>query len=68
VWRHDAIRAIEDELDFEYDLINNLLGILSERFKTTGYSFWIITKDEAKDLKALKRSIKKQLKEWKFIT
>ena len=45
----------EDELDFEYDLINNLLGILSERFKTTGYSFWIITKDEAKNFEIKKK-------------
>ena len=68
--RYFVFRLVEgeEELDFEYDLLSNLLGILSERFKKTSWYFWIITKDEAKDFDMLSRKIKKQLKEWKFIT
>jgi len=68
--RYIVFRLVEGkkEQDLEYNLLSNLLGILYEQFKTTTWYFWIITKDEAKNFEMLRKKIKKQLKEWNFIT
>ena len=61
----------EEEQDSEYDLLNNLFGILwkeLKRIKKTRWFFWVLTKENEKDIEKTKKEIRKELKKWKFIS
>jgi len=61
----------EEEQDSEYDLLNNLFGILwkgFKRIKKTRWFFWVLTKKDERDIERTKKNIRKELKKWKFIS
>jgi len=61
----------EEEQDSEYDLLNNLFGILWKEFrriKRTRWFFWVLTRKNEKDIEKTKKEIKKELKKWNFIS
>lgn len=61
----------EEEQDSEYDLLNNLFGILWKEFKRikkTRWFFWVLTKKDKRDIERTKKNIRKELKKWKFIS
>jgi hypothetical protein len=60
----------EEEKDSQYELLNNLFGILwkgLEEISKTKWYFWVFTKKDARDIDKTKRAIRTQLKKWKFI-
>lgn len=58
----------EEEQDSEYDLLNNLFGILGKKFENTKWYFWIFTKESERNFEKTKKEIKKELKKWNFIS
>jgi hypothetical protein len=57
----------EDEQDSEYDLLNNLFGILGKKFEKIRWFFWVMTKKEERDLEKTKKEIRAELEKWKFV-
>lgn len=58
----------ENDLDYEYDLLNNLLSIIGEKFKETYWAFRILTRKELKNFEATKKSIKRDLRKWNLVS
>ena len=58
----------EEEQDSEYELLNNLFGILWKELKKTRWFFWVLTKKNEKDIERTKGEIRRELKKWKFIS
>lgn len=58
----------EEEQDAEYDLLNNLFGILGKEFGKIRWFFWVFTKRDEKEIEKAKKKIRKQLKKWEFIS
>jgi len=74
-WLKDCSRFLvfrfvkdQEELDSEYDLLNNLFGILGKKFEKIRWFFWILTKENEKDFEKTKKEIKNQLRKWNFIS
>jgi hypothetical protein len=57
----------ESDIDKEYDLLNNLLSIIWERFKETYWGFRIFTKKDLKDFETAKNLIKRDLRKLNLI-
>jgi hypothetical protein len=57
----------QEELDSEYELFNNLFGILGNKFEKTKWFFWILTEEDEQDFEKTKKTIKKELRRWNFI-
>lgn len=57
----------EEEQDSQYDLFNNLFGILGKEFKKIRWFFWVLTKEHERDIEKTKKEIRKELKKWNFI-
>jgi hypothetical protein len=58
----------EEQQDSEYDLLNNLFGILWKKFTKTRWYFWVLTKKDKRNIEKTKKEIRKDLKKWKFIS
>ena len=64
-----VFRLVKDDesREKEYELLNNVMGILGKRFKKTVWSFWIFTEEELENFSKLKKSLVDTLLEFKFI-
>lgn len=60
------VESVSD-IDNEYDLLNNLLSIICEKFKETYWGFRILTKRDFKNFEKAKNSIKRDLRKLSLI-
>lgn len=57
----------DEEVDSQYDFLNSLLSILGKKFETTKWYFWVLTKQDAKNIEKTKTTLRKSLRKWNFI-